>query len=305
LSASAQDRVQIKEFRARFVGQQVVINGNFSDLPWTFLGDWHFLKEQNGIYQVDYEEEVPVSLVGHSGAIIAVQAPKGSGPPADQSDAAFVEYAEAIVKLDTGQLLQTALYTFKTGSEPSDAFTLSSVKERHKQEAAALARQLTGKSLYLTHLTRIYDAGLTTENIETIKAGIGYSEARILDFPLLTPIPVLETRYSPQRDFTLILLQLPGGRKALYIPGCIEETPSAKKYECAFTSMPTFLTKREVEAIRKGSVFIGMSEPALYMLMGFPDHTNESLVGHTQLVYLTAYIYIDNDKKVVEVQSHD
>lgn len=310
LSASAQDRVQLKDFRTHFVNQRVVINGNFTSTPSPFLGDWHFVKEKKGAYQVDYGKDVPLSFIGRSGIIIAVQAPETPlGPRANQSDDAFVQYAEAIVKLDSGELVQATLFDVylkrEPGSEPSDAFTMASVRERHKQEAVALAQHLLGKSLFLTQMTRIYDMGLTVANIETVKAGIGYSEARILNVPLLTAIPVIGTKYSPERDFTLVLLQLPDGRQALYVPGCVEDKPTTKKYYCASTTMPDFLTAQEVEAIRKGSVFVGMSKEALYMAMGFPKTTNDSLVGHKQLVYLSAYVYLDEHDKVVEVQSHE
>ena len=68
--------------------------------------------------------------------------------------------------------------------------------------------------------------------------------------------------------------------------------------------MPTFLTTHEIEAIRKGSVFIGMSRKALYMSMGFPKKNNDSLRGTDQLVYSGGtYVYVLDDK-VVEVQSH-
>jgi hypothetical protein len=79
---------------------------------------------------------------------------------------------------------------------------------------------------------------------------------------------------------------------------------TVKEYGCAAISMPTFLTDHEIEAVRKGSVFIGMSEPALYMTVGFPVKTNDSIVGSKQLVYHTMYIYLQ-DKKVTEVQSHE
>ena len=88
------------------------------------------------------------------------------------------------------------------------------------------------------------------------------------------------------------------------MPGCVVDELTVKKYACAATTMPTFLTDHEVEAIRKGSVFVGMSEPALYMAVGFPQKTNDAIVGSTQLIYRTMYVYL-RDKKVAEVQSHD
>jgi hypothetical protein len=203
-------------------------------------------------------------------------------------------------------LIQTALYpTYlarEPGDEPSDAFMLVSIREKHKQEANSLAQKLEGKSLYLTRLTRVYDMGLNTANIQTLRAGVGHSEAEITNAPLLTPIPVVDTRYSADRDITLVVLQLPDGRKAVYVVGCIEDTLPQKR-ACASTSMPSYLSDREIEAVRAGSAFIGMSEAALYMAMRFPEHTNEALVGHTQLVYPTMYIYLDENKRVVEIQS--
>jgi hypothetical protein len=303
--ANAQDRSPLGEFRKTFLNQRITLNQNFTSIPSPFLIAWKFVKEKKGVYTVDYGKEVPSTLVGQSGTIVAVFAPSGVlEPPSPQTDDTYVQYAEAVVKLDSGQLIETALYNMKSGHEVHDAFTLASVLEQHKQEAFALGQKLNGKSLYLTRLTRIYDMGLTTATIQSVKAGIGYSEAQINDVPLLTPIPVLETRYSDKLDFSLILLQLPNGQKAQYVPGCVVDELTAKQYACAATSMPSFLTDHEIEAIRKGSVFVGMSEPALYMTVGFPEKTNDSIVGSTQLIYRTMYIYL-RDKKVAEVQSHD
>lgn len=303
--ANAQDRSPLGEFRKTFLNKRIILNQNFTSTPSPFLIVWRFVTEKKGVYTVDYGKRVPSSFVGHGGTIIAVLAPSllAEQPPL-QTDDTYVKYAEAVVKLDSGQLVQTAVYNAKTGFELADAFTLAPVLDQHKQEAAALAQRLNGKSLYLTRLTRIYDMGLTTATIQSVKAGIGYSEAQINDVPLLTPLPVLETRYSETFDFSLIMLQLPNGKKAQYVPGCVVDELTVKKYACAATTMPTFLTDHEIEAIRKGSVFVGMSEPALYMTVGFPEKTNDSIVGSTQLIYHTMYIYL-RDKKVAEVQSRE
>jgi len=240
--ATAQDRSPLGEFRKAFMNQHIFLNQNFTSSPSPFLINWKFVKEKKGVYTVDYGKEVPSSFVGQSGTIIAVIAPsRVFEKPSPQTDDTYVQYAEAVVKLDSGQLIETALYNAKTGYEVSDAFTLSSVLDQHKQEAVALAQKLNGKSLYLTRLTRIYDMGLTTATIQSVKAGIGYSEAQINDAPLLTPIPVLETRYSGKLDFSLIMLQLPNGKKAQYVPGCVVDELTEKQYACAATTMPTFL----------------------------------------------------------------
>ena len=305
----AQDRVQLGELRAHFLNQRVVINGSFSDNAVPFLAGWQFVKEKKGIFVADYGRDVPTSFVGREGVIVAVQAPQGVlEPPVSQADTSFVNYGEAIIRLDSGQTVETALYgTFlhsSPGSHPSDAFTLTSVLDEHRRQGERLASELSGKSLFLSRLTRIYDMGLTTANIETVKAGVGYSQAEIRDFPLLTPLPVVESHYSPERDFTTVELQLPNGTKALFVLGCIEDPPVPKK-ACASTSMPNFLSQREIEAVRRGSVFIGMSEAALYMSMGFPRETNGQSVGDSQLVYLSAYVYVDQNGKVVQIQDRN
>jgi hypothetical protein len=243
--ASAQDRSPLGDFRKAFLNKRIILNQNFTSTPSPFLLNFHFVKEKKGVYTTGYGKEVPASFVGQSGTIIAVIAPsKVFEPPPPQTDDTYVQYAEAIVKLDSGQLLETELYNKNTGSEVHDAFTLASVLEQHKREAVALAQNLNGKSLYLTRLTRIYDMGLPTATIQSVKAGVGYSEAQINDVPLLTPLPVLETRYSEKLDFSLIILQLPNGQKAQYVPGCVIDELTVKKYACAATSMPTFLTAR-------------------------------------------------------------
>jgi hypothetical protein len=309
-SARAQDRIQLKELRTRFINQRVFINGNFIRESSAFLINWQFAKVKKGIFEANDSKKVPLEFVGRSGIIIAVQAPAQPDTDAAQSDNAFVQYAIAIVKLDSGELVQTAIYAIflesDPGSHPGDSFTLASVREKHKAEAEALAKRLAGKSLFLTRVANIYDMSYVTNNTETLKAGASYPKAQIINFPLLAPIPILEVRYATEGDFTLVALHLPDGRKAFYVPGCIANDITYQNILCVSTSMPSFLTEREKEAIRKGNAFTGMSEDALYMALGFPKNRseNDSATGQTQLTYLTGYVYLDKNRRVVRIQSY-
>jgi hypothetical protein len=305
--AYAQDRSPLGELKAKFLSQRIVVNQNFMTTASPFLIGWNFVKEKKGGYTIDSSKRVPATVVGQTGEIVAVLAP--SSLPFEKSqqptDGTYVKYAQVIVRLDSGQLLETAPVNSKSGTEIYDPFILLSVREKHHQDAISLAKDLNGKSFYLSRLTRIYDMGLTNETIQTIKAGLGHSDAEILNAPLLTPIPVLETRYSEKLDYSIVILQLPNGRKALYVPGCVEEEITVKKYTCAATAMPSFLTDQEIDAIRKRSIFVGMSETALHMAMGFPEEKNSAVIGSTQLIYPGRfYVYLDSTKKIVEIQDH-
>jgi hypothetical protein len=299
-----QDRTPLKEFRARFLNQRVIVNANFSTTTASYLLEWHFAKEKKGVYEINYSKDVPSTFAGRTGTIIVVQAPAGEP---SQEDGAYVKWAEAIVRLESGELLLTTLFSTSTGTESHESFALVSAREKQKQQNAALAenlqQKLKGSSLYLTAYTKVYDEGFNpkTEDLALIKHGLGHSEALITTAPLLTSLPVLDVHYFDALDYTQITLQLPSGQKVLYILGCVADTLRPNQI-CASTSMPPFLTPAEVQAIRNGSIFIGMSEAALYLCLGSPERSNEAVAGTTQLIYASSYIYI-KDKVIVEIQS--
>jgi hypothetical protein len=62
------------------------------------------------------------------------------------------------------------------------------------------------------------------------------------------------------------------------------------------------LNKRDIALIKSKTVRVGMSEEAMYMAMGYPDHTNTASYGN-QLVFGTTYIYVTNGKVTAWQQS--
>jgi len=303
----ALDNATLGKYRSRFVNERVFVNKNFTQDAHQLIG-WHFAKYKKGRFEVNPEFDVPPVFAGRAGMIVAIQAQASlDGGPVDQSDNASVDSADALVHLDSGEYLATTLSATDLISAPGDhagdTLCLASVREEHHKTALTLGDMLHGKSLYLSNLTRIYNMGLMTSNIEELKAGVGSNEAQIVNFPLLTPLPVLETRYSVEQDFTSVVLQLPDGRKAQYIVGCVDEI-AVSNLACASITMPDFLTTDEIVAIRKGTIFIGMSEPALYMTMGFPQKTKNSTVGDSQLVYAKKLVYVDSVKHVSRIEDN-
>jgi hypothetical protein len=59
--------------------------------------------------------------------------------------------------------------------------------------------------------------------------------------------------------------------------------------------IPKKLSKRDIALIRSGTVRVGMSEEALFMTMGYPDHVNTASYGN-QIVFGNTYVYVTNGK---------
>jgi len=70
-------------------------------------------------------------------------------------------------------------------------------------------------------------------------------------------------------------------------------------------SMPTNLTPREIEAVRKGTIFKGMSKSAVHYTIGFPEKENDWGRSGKQLIYFrnTLFVYLDATEHVVDWQS--
>ena len=102
--ATAQDRSPLGEFRKTFLNQRIILNQNFTSRPSPFLIAWKSVKEKKGVYTVDYGNQIPSSFVGQGGTIIAVLAPTHLfEEPSPQTDDTYVQYAEGVVKLDSGR----------------------------------------------------------------------------------------------------------------------------------------------------------------------------------------------------------
>jgi hypothetical protein len=70
------------------------------------------------------------------------------------------------------------------------------------------------------------------------------------------------------------------------------------------SEVPKKLTPQEITAIKKRSIFHGMSKNALYYSMGLPKSENDWGRGGKQFVYTdTLMVYLDNQDKVVDWQS--
>ncbi len=105
------------------------------------------------------------------------------------------------------------------------------------------------------------------------------------------------SKVSPEREMLFKISELESN--TLYYYDCFYPIWKAKKNRYEQYLIKNF-TKKEIQAIRNGNVFIGMQENALYESIGRPLKTNTTIVsGYTnkQCVYGSGiYIYIENQK---------
>ena len=138
----------------------------------------------------------------------------------------------------------------------------------------------------------------------------------LTDFPLLEPLKITAAKYinsAPDQLFNGVVLKvkLPNGNEALAFTSetllkgpSFRNTPFLERLEgTLFPTIPHELTAREIEAIRHGVMFRGMSERAVEYLWGAPDKTNNWGSAGKQLVYPGLFfVYLDNRGKVSDWQ---
>jgi hypothetical protein len=70
--------------------------------------------------------------------------------------------------------------------------------------------------------------------------------------------------------------------------------------------IPSSLTKKDLDAIRSGTIYRGMKEEAVEYTMGFPDKENDWGTGGKQLIYGKSFlVYVNRQETVVDWQSLD
>jgi len=130
---------------------------------------------------------------------------------------------------------------------------------------------------------------------------------QVRDVPHLQPLTVTKAGFLKPANALLLTLTLPDGRNVISMVKCDGKDDSCfGNYGSElFAEIPSGLTAGEVEAIRHGTYFTGMSKGALYMSIGLPDRENDYGRGGYQLVYADGkvLIYTDADGKITDSQS--
>ncbi|QUN58885.1 hypothetical protein [Burkholderia cenocepacia] len=120
-------------------------------------------------------------------------------------------------------------------------------------------------------------------------------------FPLLSKLKVTGYRYIDAPPAVVVNVTSAQGDEYMvygstsYAPPKLSNEEALQFYAGLLRRIPSSLSKRDIQLVKNGSVKVGMSETALYMTLGYPDHTNRASYGD-QLVYAGAYVYIRNGR---------
>ena len=332
VQAIAQTRRQPREMtlaqaRTALVGTKVVIIGKTSRSYSLkgYLYDWYVAIESDGEYRHsrDLMNYISDSYQGKEAAVIAVQLNRlekerneigGTNALGERitADTLVNPYVDGVVRFSDGTAAMTTSYLslIFSDSDLTRPFKLLSEKNERSTVINAQLSSIIGKTVYAAAYSRLF---LPTASLESLMQTSRYSAQQTIDFPRLQPLIISKAAYNQEKDVIVLKLRDEGSKEYL----CLSNFDSGddnvsffqrvvQSYPASLhASIPTNLTSREIEAIRKGSIFKGMSKQAVYYTIGFPEKENDWGRGGKQFIYFNGkvFVYIDATDHVGDWQS--
>ncbi|WP_156814666.1 hypothetical protein [Burkholderia lata] len=190
-------------------------------------------------------------------------------------------------------LLTSAYLIFAPPSFADEATTTTATQSQLDN----VLKPLVGTYVYNDARTNLYKPGVADSEMadqynRVLKRAI---------VPRLMKLKVSGFRYTDSPPGVVVNVTTPQGDEYMaygsttYTPPKLTDDEALQFYVGLLRRIPAGLSKRDIQLIKNGSVKVGMSEMALYMTLGYPDHTNRASYGD-QAVYAGAYIYIRNGK---------
>ena len=202
-------------------------------------------------------------------------------------------------------------YPLSTGM--GDDIELASSASAIADQMATELPRLVGQTVYAVGYSKLYQPDTSLEEL----TGVGSAVKRLwsTDVPLLEPLTVLAAKYIDGTGVAF-KLKLPNGKEALsftdqimYLDALGLDPPLLMKRVTGtlLLQIPKGLTQKEVDAIKHGTIFKGMSTDAVDYLLGFPDKENDWGRGGKQRIYLGGrmFVYFGHDEKVEDWQLID
>lgn len=315
------------EARSLLVGKKIVILGTISRIFPGRVDTWQYARSDDGAYLSDSKPGdigyISESYLGQEAEVVAVLRDSLKSKPAttnqvnafgekSNDDALIDPYCTVIARMADGKLVYSSTYVSMIFSkkEPVGSFKLLSTLN---EQSAIITNQLpaiVGKTVYAVRNSRLYRSDASLESM--LSEPESYNQDRAVAFPKLQPLTIAAAKYVAGKDAILIKLKDATGTEYLVL--CRYKAADPKNsfltnvvtpYPATlFVAIPT-LSPKELQAIRGGSIVVGMSEKALHYSIGFPDKENEWSRGQRQLIYADGkrFVYLDANDRVVDWQS--
>ncbi len=329
LSAQTQDwRKQLNSdttlgtVRRLFLNQKVIVGGVVvSRGESQHLLEWELAhKDSTGRYQESISDHLPSTYKGKSATVVAVQLnelkrrelrPNALGETVAEDDIVS-PYFDIVVQFDDGTLAIHSSYPIIAGTD-NNIELASSASAIADQMSTELPR-LVGKTVYAVGYSKLYQLDTSLEELTGLGSQGVLKQLRPSDVPLLEPLTILAAKYIDSTG-VVFKLKLPNGKEALSFTDQIyyldahegDNRPLIERVTAALLlQIPKGLTQKEVDAIKHGTIFKGMSKDGVDYLLGFPDKENDWGRGGKQRIYADRlFVYLDHDEKVEDWQSID
>jgi hypothetical protein len=324
-------KTTLGQVRFVFLYQDVIVGGTVEDLGRSSqLLEWRIAAQtpssipavnqdgQKSAHQARYfvphaMDGLPLRYSGKKANVIAIQLHNSVAPGTRDNamgevvsdDSTVNPCFDLVVKFDDGTTAMTTQYpqTLATQSLAEPVSVLSAAAERMQRELP----DIVGDSIYAAGFTQLYKPESTID--EMVNQDDAYKVAPA-DIPLLEPLTIIAAKYVDSAG-VVIEVTLPNGDKALaltsipqlFLPPLNgrEQSFQARVIGLFAAEIPHRLTKKEVAAIRSGSIFRGMSLYALEYLMGFPDMESDWEDGGKKLVFRkTLQVYLSSSGRVAD-----
>jgi hypothetical protein len=328
LSAQTQDwRKQLKSdttlgtVRRLFLNQKVIVGGVVVSHGESALLEWELAhKDPLGRYQESISDHLPSGYKGKGATVVAVQLnelkrrelrPNALGEIVAEDDIVG-PYFDIVVQFDDGVLAMHSTYPIIVATD--DNIELASAASALANQMSTELPRLIGKTVYAVGYSKLYQPDVSLEELTGLGSKGVLKQLWPNDVPLLEPLTVLAAKYIDATG-VVFKLKLPNGKEALSFTNQIyyldagesENRPLIERVTgLLLLQIPKGLTQKEIDAIKHGTIFKGMSKDAVDYLLGFPDKENDWGRGGKQRIYSDRlFVYLDHDEKVEDWQSID
>jgi len=306
---AAQQPETLGTVRQKYLNQKVVLIGHVSAILHDQAGQpvvsgWNLGTEAAGRYSADMKGYLPATFKGQTATVIAIQLhdlqKQGKVNALGESiseDDIVNPYIDFVVRFDNDIIAMTLTF-------PSNIFhdvKLASDQNAIAQEMAAKLPGVVGKSFYACGFTRLYRTDTTLEEL----LGTYRIVKQLSNVPFLVPLKVTAAKYDETANAVILKVKLPDGREALSVASGSQLTEKDSSFFQRISGyltseFPKKFTPQEIAAIKKQSVFRGMSMNALYYSLGLPESENDWGRGGKQFVYTDRLmVYLNNLSSII------